>query len=760
MKERFNLPVLLLVCSILLPLTVGGNGPADHRDLPTAPVSVPPSPDSIMTDLEDYLWPTDAGRVITSTFGEYRSTHFHAGIDISTHDRTGFRVFASRDGYVARIRISPVGYGKMLYLRHRDGYFTTYAHLRDFSPALNARAAVEQQRLGCYPVDFTLAPGEFPVHKGDLIAYTGESGIGDPHLHFEIRDANMEPINPLLCPHLQVPDDIPPVIRKIAVTPRGDFSLVDGTWDTRIYRTRPVGPGRFVIDGKIKVIGQAGFAIDVRDRSNGTWFKHGVFSNMLFIDDSLFYSVRLTRVPARDDQQIGLYYDWSLLDRRRGRFERLYMETPGTLLFYRPRTREAGITGSGITADGPHSFRIVSEDFNGNTAEVRGEMIVSRRPTLSLIPSGDSLKLTTDGPPDVRRILVSTSHDGTRFHEVQALSSTLDSTTKDMCIPIPHGVEALRVVAENEWGVRFAPRYYYRTNPSPGNATLTLRHEIAGEVVRLELHTGGIFTSVPTVTVIEGSHRRSIPMEQTDAGHALASFTPLASYAGVRQIVAEAGVDGTPLEAHDEVSLYPITPGSSGSLTFDNGNLILRYDSASVYGPVFLRTDVWSVDNEPQYALLPQRSILDGGITVTVRDDSSNPKEGLFFRGRGGWNLIARKSGNGAPSITGKLMRTLGDVAVLSDDVPPWISRLRIGGRSSRRPTISFRFGDDLSGVEYEQLKMYIDGSAVIPEIEGEHHRAWYIPENPLERGPHQLSIRLKDKLGNVCAAERRFVVR
>src|SRR5271169_249465 len=104
----------------------------------TGAPAVPP-PVQTQTGWDDYAWPTEAGRIVTSTFGEYRSSHFHAGIDISSGDTQGYGVFASRSGYVSRIRISPTGYGKMLYIRHPDGFTTTYAHLEKFSPALDAR---------------------------------------------------------------------------------------------------------------------------------------------------------------------------------------------------------------------------------------------------------------------------------------------------------------------------------------------------------------------------------------------------------------------------------------------------------------------------------------------------------------------------------------------------------------------------------------------------------------------------------------------
>jgi murein DD-endopeptidase MepM/ murein hydrolase activator NlpD len=78
--------------------------------------------EKLETDLKDYIWPTDASTRITSTFAEYRSTHFHGGIDISTNKKNGYRVFAVRDGY-----------GKMLYVKHKDGFFTIYAHLQTFN---------------------------------------------------------------------------------------------------------------------------------------------------------------------------------------------------------------------------------------------------------------------------------------------------------------------------------------------------------------------------------------------------------------------------------------------------------------------------------------------------------------------------------------------------------------------------------------------------------------------------------------------------
>ena len=66
--------------------------------------------DTLRTDLEDYIWPTNASTIITSSFADYRRTHLHEGIDISTNNQKGYPVYAARDGYVSHIFISRRGY--------------------------------------------------------------------------------------------------------------------------------------------------------------------------------------------------------------------------------------------------------------------------------------------------------------------------------------------------------------------------------------------------------------------------------------------------------------------------------------------------------------------------------------------------------------------------------------------------------------------------------------------------------------------------
>ena len=97
-------------------------------------------------------WPMPIAPALSSSFGESRTTAFHAGIDIKTWGRTGYEVQAIDDGHIERVRTSPWGYGRAVYQRLSDGRIAVYAHLEAFvGPALQRFADLgiqpEQERF-------------------------------------------------------------------------------------------------------------------------------------------------------------------------------------------------------------------------------------------------------------------------------------------------------------------------------------------------------------------------------------------------------------------------------------------------------------------------------------------------------------------------------------------------------------------------------------------------------------------------------------
>ena len=65
-----------------------------------------------------YDFPLDIPVKLSGSFAELRSNHFHAGIDIKTKGKEGYKIYAIDSGYVSRIQVSAGGYGKAIYITH------------------------------------------------------------------------------------------------------------------------------------------------------------------------------------------------------------------------------------------------------------------------------------------------------------------------------------------------------------------------------------------------------------------------------------------------------------------------------------------------------------------------------------------------------------------------------------------------------------------------------------------------------------------
>jgi len=227
------------------------------------------------TPPETYHWPLDQSRVLTSSFAEYRPGRFHMGIDLRTGP-IGKKVYAAADGYIERIRCSPFGYGKAVYLRFDDGNSAIYAHLNDFIPSLRERIRGTQHQRESYTVDIYLKPNEFPITKAQLIGYSGQTGIGVPHLHWEIRDKNNHPVNPKSL-NIDWPDSTRPIFRKALVVPRGTESTVNGDVLGLELDVKNTAKGQWTTQ-PVRASGSISFGVDVVDPANRGATKLGVYT--------------------------------------------------------------------------------------------------------------------------------------------------------------------------------------------------------------------------------------------------------------------------------------------------------------------------------------------------------------------------------------------------------------------------------------------------------------------------------------------------
>ncbi len=170
------------------------------------------------TAQQKYASPVDFSIRIAGNVGEIRGTHFHTGIDIKALKGIGSKIFAISDGYISRIGVSPTGYGNVLYVNHPNGESSVYAHLDGFAPQIAEWVKAQQYSKRSFRVNLYPPRELFTVKAGDVIGYMGNSGSsGGPHLHFEIRNKNSQPLNIARDTIYDIPDYSAPVLFSVTL---------------------------------------------------------------------------------------------------------------------------------------------------------------------------------------------------------------------------------------------------------------------------------------------------------------------------------------------------------------------------------------------------------------------------------------------------------------------------------------------------------------------------------------------------------------
>jgi hypothetical protein len=314
-----------------------------------------------------FEWPVALDPGVSSNFCDYRDGRYHAGIDVRTYGREGIPCLAVADGWVSRIRASSRGYGKALHVTLDSGVQVVYAHLAEFVPALEDTLWAEQVRAGRYAVDVAMPKARFPVRRGDVLAYSGSTGATAPHLHFEVRTPEDEPLNPL-AHGLRLPDRDRPTFPRVAFVPLSGEAAIEGSIYPLELEPRRVGPGRYQIDDTLRFFGDVGIAASVVDRLNGRSGRLAPYELQVWADGTQLSRVTFERFRFDEVKHVDLALDMGAL-RVRGTDVYTLYQRPGD-----PRQRAEFLRGGRISP-GPstrrvHEGRLVALDVAGNRSEV------------------------------------------------------------------------------------------------------------------------------------------------------------------------------------------------------------------------------------------------------------------------------------------------------------------------------------------------------------------------------------------------------
>lgn len=307
--------------------------------------------------------------ILSGTFGELRTGHFHSGIDIKTQGKEGIPIYAPANGYVSRIKVAQYGFGKALYVNHPNGYKTVYAHLQRFSPKIQEYVKKVQYKKKNYATgNLFPKPDKFPVKKGQIIGYTGDTGgSGGPHLHYEIRDTKTDHIiNPMLF-GLVPKDTRPPFFQKVLAYPIGQNSRINNTKKKTILPYKKLKNGTYKTE-KITASGYIGLGASIYDKLNGAENKNGIYSLEMKVNGERYYYHDVETFSFSETKYINLLVDYKHFAKFKNRVQKTFKHPASKLSMYKKLIDDGKIyIEEGIS----YNIEIIAKDFKGNSATLK-----------------------------------------------------------------------------------------------------------------------------------------------------------------------------------------------------------------------------------------------------------------------------------------------------------------------------------------------------------------------------------------------------
>lgn len=308
--------------------------------------------------------PFDFDILLSASYAELRSNHFHAGLDFKTGGVVGKPIMCVADGYIYRAKVEAAGYGMALYVMH-DGFMTVYAHLDRFPNALAKRVRKYQYDKERFEVDMYFSPGDYPVKRGEFLAYAGNTGYSfGPHLHFELRDATGNRLfNPLPYYKHLVTDTSAPKATAMTVYPRIGRGVVSGGNSSQAFRFN----GDVLAD-TVSAWGEIAFGIEALDYMDNTTNKYGLYRVELLVDSVLCFESQVDSHTFTESKLILACVDQGREARGEGTFQKLFRMPNNSFSEYRTDDGRGWVT---IDEQRLYDVECRIADYHGNESRYR-----------------------------------------------------------------------------------------------------------------------------------------------------------------------------------------------------------------------------------------------------------------------------------------------------------------------------------------------------------------------------------------------------
>lgn len=722
---------------------------------------------------EGYHWPMNAPHALTSTFGEYRGGRLHAAIDLKTWGKEGFPVLAVADGYVWRVRTSPWGYGRAVYVQLKDGRFAVWAHLSGFSDAIEKYVKEEQDRRGTYSVNLYFRPDQLPVKQGDVVGFSGSTGIGVPHLHFELRDGDHRPLNPLT--HgFDIEDTTPPTISALGFVPLNVRARVNGG----------VNPQSFVLGwhkrkkqftqaDTVTIWGSVGVGVRVYDRADASLLtnKLAPYRMRLVVDHKEVFATSLDAFGYGVTHHGELDRNYMMSQQGLGRFHNLYRVAGNYLPFYGAYRIGDGILHAGgesirtglVLPPGLHDVKVIAEDVAGNVTEASVMVRVVDVPKIKTLDVQWSEKAVTVTAllHKVQRARFMYSKD--QGQSWQALGKWISVTAdiKRTLKRVPDAIYRLQVVDafDQEVMVTFA-------SPIQNEPVLVGQVDYFPTFAVIKMNTDRPLTDLLQAHARYANGQKALAVTQTGllTYETVVAFD--ARYSG--DIVVDVLGDDTTTSMR--IEQQTIIKRQGGDIHSDDGMAMVRFETNGVYETLFGRVIADSSKTDERmvgaaYKLMPDDVAFDKAEVILRYPEgiTDTSKVGIYtWDEKKGWVFVDIGRDSGLYAVNGEV-KHLGIFALLVDDQPPEVTGLRPHkGQvvSDARPKVLATIRDVSSGIwREEDIEMYMDGKKLIVEYDPEEDLIFAKPRKPLAVGTHHIEVVVRDICGNETRQTHSFVI-
>lgn len=701
------------------------------------------------TDWDDYIFPTDAGHTMTSNFAEFRSNHFHAGIDISTGMREGFNVFAMRDGWLHSVLFEPGGYGWFIVLRHADGYYTTSAHLKGFPKKILDAYRKELLRQGKSYGKVIFERNAVPVKKGEVIAFTGATGAGPPHLHYEIRDSSFNPVNPQLAKNLRIKDTIAPVIQSIFLQPLDATSSVNGKKERCFLpiQGKNAGAPMPVLKGRI------GFYVKGYDRAEEAQDSYTPYKYELFINGVKYFDVTYDRIQDSLYWHIRIDREHALMRAQKGEYRKLFREAGNRLSVYMPNIADAGVLSQRALGSGKRTWKIIASDIKGNKSVVEGSFILAQaQQFIAQKDEASNIRLELAEPIEAASLDVEGRTNANVWENVKSYRANELGTLIGLSHVDPR-YALLRITSTDSMHVPSFPVFIAMHELPDGEMLIDRRIEL--DEIIYTITSNAIFTLKPEV-VAEVSGKKIFatvvaesPSKYVAVLKAVEGFNP-----GTR-IGIHAEIGGMKKQRDDYVQAYFISAAKGGRAASDDGTFTIYFHPYDVTNSMLCSVTKFVSDSARGYSVFPQEIPIAGTPRVDfLLDNQAMSASKYFIRAlHPGISMrynVARVNAE-SKSISARFGYFLANYVLSRDESVPSID-VNLSRRKSAG--CQFRVSDAGSGVDMQSVKVWIDAKLIPVEFR-EGGKYFVIPPEVFPRGAKEIKIQISDRVGNTGSVVR-----